>query len=199
MVYLIGSTTIYLSKSTIVDMETIGERLAKLRNDKKLTFEEVGKIADTTKQNASQIEKGITKAPGGIFLYKWARYYGVNLEWLITGKGDSKDGAPASQLQRPDPAILTRTHHFLARAFEDDGGYSLEDPADADVFSDAYEWLLEKSASSEPAGDNLIDFIEWVKRRRGENGDGHEQKQRGRATGKASAQAGAKTKRKAKA
>jgi transcriptional regulator with XRE-family HTH domain len=64
-----------------------GERLKQLREAAGLTLEEAGKIAGTSKQNTSQIEKGVTEVPGGLFLYRWARHYNVNLEWLITGKG----------------------------------------------------------------------------------------------------------------
>jgi transcriptional regulator with XRE-family HTH domain len=71
----------------MVDMST-GERLKALREAAGLTLQEAGAIAGTTKQSASQIEKGTTKVPGGLFLYRWSKHYNVNLEWLITGKGD---------------------------------------------------------------------------------------------------------------
>lgn len=66
-------------------MMTVGERLKELREAAGLTLEEAGKIAGTTKQSASQIEKGVTKVPGGLFLYRWSKHYNVDLEWLITG------------------------------------------------------------------------------------------------------------------
>ncbi len=65
-----------------------GERLKGLREAAGLTLEDAGAIAGTSKQSTSQIEKGITKVPGGLFLYRWSKHYNVNLEWLITGKGD---------------------------------------------------------------------------------------------------------------
>lgn len=67
-----------------------GERLRALREAAGLTLEEAGKIAGTSKQSTSQIEKGVTKVPGGLFLYRWSKHYNVNLEWLITGKGDQR-------------------------------------------------------------------------------------------------------------
>lgn len=88
-----------------------GDRLKALREAAGLTLEEAGKIAGTTKQSASQIEKGVTKVPGGLFLYRWSKHYNVNLEWLITGKGD-RHPAP-SQTARPDPLILANAIRVL--------------------------------------------------------------------------------------
>lgn len=70
----------------MVDMN-IGDRLKKLREDAGLDQVQAAKIADTTKQAVSQIENGRTKVPGGLYLFRWAKHYGVDLEWLITGKG----------------------------------------------------------------------------------------------------------------
>src|SRR5690606_37559939 len=55
-----ASTTIYPGWSTLVDMgtETVGDRLKDLRTAAGLTLEQAGEIAGTTKQSASQIEKG---------------------------------------------------------------------------------------------------------------------------------------------
>ncbi|WP_170292298.1 helix-turn-helix domain-containing protein [Xanthomonas maliensis] len=78
----------------------IGDRLRELRLAEGLTLEQAGTIGGTTKQSMSQIEKGVTKEPGGIALFNWARHYGVSLEWLITGKGSRK--ASSSQVARPD-------------------------------------------------------------------------------------------------
>lgn len=70
---------------------SIGDRLRELRMGRGLTLEQAGAIGSTSKQSMSQIEKGVTKEPGGSSLLKWAKYYGVSLEWLITGKGGDSD------------------------------------------------------------------------------------------------------------
>lgn len=88
-----------------------GDRLKKLREAEGLTLEQAGKIAGTSKQSTSQIEKGVTKVPGGLFLYRWSKHYNVNLEWLITGKGDRSPAV--SQPQRPDPLILANAIRVL--------------------------------------------------------------------------------------
>ena len=79
----------------MVDM-SIGERLKRLRDEAGLDQVQAAAVAGTTKQAVSQIENGRTKVPGGIYLYQWAKRYGVDLEWLITGKG-----SPVGQSQPP--------------------------------------------------------------------------------------------------
>lgn len=86
---------------------TIGERLRALREEAKLTQDEAGEIAGTTKQSVSQIENGRTKVPGGLFVYRWAKRYGVSLEWLITGEGPRTAG---TQL---DPELLVEAETLV--------------------------------------------------------------------------------------
>lgn len=78
----------------------IGDRLRELRTAAGLTLEQAGAIAGTTKQSMSQIEKGVTKEPGGMAIVTWAKHFGVSVEWLITGKGSRQPGS--SQVARPD-------------------------------------------------------------------------------------------------
>lgn len=68
-------------------MQTLGDRLRELREAEGLTLEQGGKIAGTTKQSMSQIEKGATQQPGGLALEAWSQHYGVTLHWLTTGHG----------------------------------------------------------------------------------------------------------------
>lgn len=125
------STPIYPHSSMLVDMETVGTRLEGLRKAHKLTLEAAAKIAGTTKQSLSQIEKGLTQVPGGMAMEAWARHYGVNLRWLATGKGAKH---PGSAEDDPDWASVTgysqsvglgegeeaqeyaRTHNLMFRA-----------------------------------------------------------------------------------
>lgn len=126
-------------------MTTIGDRLRELREGAGLTLEQAGKIAGTTKQNTSQIEKGVTKEPGGILLYRWSRHYRVSLEWLITGKGER---SIASQTARPDPEIVRQAHKLIAGAYED-GGKEFDIEAEPDLFAEVYERLASGVTSGE--------------------------------------------------
>ncbi|WP_161556433.1 helix-turn-helix domain-containing protein [Xanthomonas arboricola] len=93
----------------------IGDRLRELRTDAGLTLEQAGAIASTSKQSMSQIEKGVTKEPGGIAIVTWAKHYGVSVEWLITGKGARQAGS--SHSARPDfdkiAAAVNLLSHYL--------------------------------------------------------------------------------------
>ncbi|NYH49409.1 helix-turn-helix domain-containing protein [Xanthomonas arboricola] len=93
----------------------IGDRLRDLRISEGLTLEQAGAIAGTSKQSMFQIEKGVTREPGGLALFEWARHYGVSLEWLITGRGSRS--ATSSQPTRPDfdkiAAAVNVLSHYL--------------------------------------------------------------------------------------
>lgn len=91
---------------------------------------------------------------------------GKSFGWIVLGE----EAAIQSQPQRPDPAILRRAHRFMAKAFKNEGGYSLDDIDDADVFADAYEWLSAKESAADKSPDNLVNFEDWVRRRQGKHG-----------------------------
>lgn len=81
------STTVAFPKTTMVYMETLGDRLKKLRIERNETQEDIGKIAGVTKQAISKIERiGVIESAGST-LDPVARHYGVNLRWLISGEG----------------------------------------------------------------------------------------------------------------
>jgi len=76
---------IYREWSIIRDMnESIGERLRKLRGQ--MTQPEFAKIAGSSKQHVSRIEKGLIKEPSPAWLAAWASHFKVRLEWLTTGQ-----------------------------------------------------------------------------------------------------------------
>jgi len=76
---------IYRSWSIICDMnETIGDRLRELRGA--MTQPEFARIAGTSKQHVSRIEKGLIKEPSPAWLSLWAAHFKVSLEWLSTGR-----------------------------------------------------------------------------------------------------------------
>lgn len=181
------STTIYLSQSTLVDM-TVGQRLQRLREDAGLTLEQAGKIAGTTKQSTSQIEKGITKAPGGLFLYNWSKHYRVNLEWLITGKGDPA----ASQIQRPTPDTILAAVRLASGATTGVGldSFEIETEADAELFALAIEEVLDDGITVVSDSDVQRFARKLQSRRKSEDGQIRKARPDGRAnsaTGKAEA------------
>lgn len=146
------STTIYLEKSTMLDMETIGDRLRALREERQLTLEQAGAIADTSKQSMSQIEKGVTREPGGLALYRWADYYGVDLKWLITGKGKRAAG---SQSERLNPEMIAESIEALRRVWAR-RDLVFDPVAQPEMVVYAYELLAEMG--DEPTTAQLIDF-----------------------------------------
>jgi transcriptional regulator with XRE-family HTH domain len=91
-------------------METIGDRLKALRLAKGINQVQAAEVAGTTKQAVSQIESGRTQNPGGLTLYSWARFYDVNLEWLVTGRGSK-----SAQSMRLSPEIITVTQQVLEK------------------------------------------------------------------------------------
>lgn len=64
----------------------IGTRLKQLRTDAGLDGPTFAAIAGTTKQYVGQLESGTNKSPNALFLLKWARHFGVRIEWLIDGE-----------------------------------------------------------------------------------------------------------------
>ena len=103
-----GSTPIYQQSATMVYMETIGNRLKLLREARGISQVQAAKVAETTKQAVSQIENGRTANPGGLTLYAWSEYYGVDLKWLVTGTAPRQ-----SQPLRITPEIIGCTQEVL--------------------------------------------------------------------------------------
>lgn len=82
----------------LIDMtESIGARLRLLRGS--MTQPEFAKIAGTSKQHVSRIEGGLIREPSPALLERWARHFGVRVEWLITGQGPRE--APAQAVSQP--------------------------------------------------------------------------------------------------
>lgn len=143
---------------------SIGERLKDLRTARGLTLEQAGAIGGTTKQSMSQIEKGLTKEPGGLTLFRWAKHYGVSLEWLITGKGPEQQGA--SQVSRPDFEMMGSAVNVLSHYLElvGDPPEWISDPA---LLETAYMVADEFGKPVEPG--NVLDLTKVLARRvRGE-------------------------------
>jgi len=123
---------------------SVGKRLQELRDGAGLTLEQAGKIAGTTKQSTSQIEKGVTKVPGGLFLYNWSRHYGVNLEWLITGKGPVRQTSQPARLSKD--TIAAAVHLATGASLKGGGGhFAIETEDDAEFFALAIDEVLDQN------------------------------------------------------
>ena len=67
----------------------IGDRLKQLRKSKKLTQQELAKLINTSSGYISEIENG-KKVPGGEFLLSLKRFFGVSVDWLLSGEEDQQ-------------------------------------------------------------------------------------------------------------
>lgn len=73
---------------------TPGERVKRIRKEKKLTLERFGEKVGVTKQTISRIENGINALTDQMIL-SICREFNVNEEWLRAGKGDMFAEVPA--------------------------------------------------------------------------------------------------------
>ncbi len=122
----------------------VGDRLKALREAKGLNLPQAAEIAGTSKQSTSQIEKGVTKVPGGLFLYRWSVFYGVDLEWLITGKGSPRQSH--SQLARLSPEIMAAGWEVALEMAANTTGYRrLDMPSDAELVAQGINAVIEAS------------------------------------------------------
>lgn len=85
-------------------MDTFEDRFRSLRGD--LTQEEFANRIGITKQKVSNYEKGIVKPTFDVFALMASRLK-INLNWLITGKGDP-------YISNADGKILKKTKKVLA-------------------------------------------------------------------------------------
>ena len=65
-----------------------GERLKKLRKDKKLTIRQVAEACGSSVSYISEVERGI-KNPGVDLVLSLKRTFGVSTDWLLTGEEES--------------------------------------------------------------------------------------------------------------
>lgn len=68
-------------------MKTVGARIRQLREERELTQPQLAKAAEVAQSSLSEIETGQSKHPSALTLVKLAKYFEVDPEWLLTGKG----------------------------------------------------------------------------------------------------------------
>lgn len=96
MLDLVVSTMADHFRSTLVDMETMGERLRAEREAAELTQQQLATEAGVTKQAISQIESGATKNPEASTLEPICRRLNVNLRWLQSKIGPKRPSEAAT-------------------------------------------------------------------------------------------------------
>lgn len=107
MIDLALSTMADRNQSTLVYMETLGERLRIERIGASLTQQQLADEAGVTKQAVSQIESGATKNPEALTLEPICRRLNLNMRWLQSKIGPKHPAATAA-----------------SEAFEDVDGYA---------------------------------------------------------------------------
>lgn len=69
-------------------MDNVGKRIKKLRAEKSATQAQVATAIGITQTSVKDIEIGKSKSPAALTLIKLAKYFEVDSEWLLTGKGN---------------------------------------------------------------------------------------------------------------
>lgn len=138
----------------LVDM--IGDRLKELRTAAGMKQPEFAAIVGTSKQYVSQLESGKNVMPSGGFLEGWARYFGVNPRWLVSGTGP-KYAADGSHLVRLDPERIAELATVLAERWKDvPGGFDLRNEAHAAHFVLCYGLFI--NMKERPVPENTVAF-----------------------------------------
>ena len=108
-------------------MNTVGERIFKLRKDKKLSREFLGEKIGVSKTAIKNWEDG-ENSPKVEFLESLAKYFNVDFNWLVTGSGETNtlpkpairtaidDRSPSHRWFRNEYFRFRRTHDRLPKA-----------------------------------------------------------------------------------
>lgn len=170
---------------------TFSDNLKRLRKAAGLSQEQLAlacgwsgqsRIANYESASGSAREPKLSELP------LMARALGVSVSTLLGEEEFApafslRQGPPprASHSQRPDPLILAQTQEFLETAYALQGKtFSMR--ADADLFADAYEWLVEDERPVDQR--NLVDFGRWLAARQQASEEGEDEQSR-RATSQA--------------
>lgn len=84
-------------------METIGQRIKKIRKEKGLTLKELALIIEMSPSNLSEIESG-KYLPSAPALIRISEYFSVDPGWLLSGDDDQK--SLAYQPQKSDIPVI---------------------------------------------------------------------------------------------
>lgn len=89
-------------------MNSLGERVKSLRENMKLTQQDLGDIVELHGSNIGRIEKGKV-FPASDVLLKMAIYFGVSCDWLLTG-----ENAHVQNCENADEANLIYLYRKLS-------------------------------------------------------------------------------------
>jgi transcriptional regulator with XRE-family HTH domain len=137
-------------------METIGERVRKLRDSKNIERKDLARDAGMSYTALSDLELG--KTANTTKLRKLAALLGVDVDYLESGKGQSDlhGTLTRSQSVRLDPAIVRSVARALRKVYAEAGReYVLEEEPERFV------WLYEIGASAGEAAapDNMVRLL----------------------------------------
>jgi len=115
-------------------MDTIADRIKKLRKDNKLTQKELGDKVGVHANTISMYEQGNRRVSSDM-LNKMSDIFGVSVDFILNGKEDKKEKTIYSSLDESlinDEQYLNLTLKNLLKdstmvAFQDYKGWSLED------------------------------------------------------------------------
>lgn len=85
-------------------MDDIGQRIRKLRLERKLTQGQLAKAIGITQGSLTQLETGKSKSPASTTLTELARVFEVDPDWLMTGKGSPQ--APVALSDKEAELVL---------------------------------------------------------------------------------------------
>lgn len=128
-------------------MNSLGERVKSLRENMRMTQQELGNIVELHGSNIGRIENGKV-FPSSDVLLKMAIYFGVSCDWLLTG-----EDAKTQICDNADEANLIRLYRQLS-------------PKDKDNIQELIEFKLSRaekekdytksSPSTDPKKNNMV-------------------------------------------
>ncbi|MBI3584011.1 MAG: helix-turn-helix transcriptional regulator [Nitrospinae bacterium] len=150
-------------------METIGERLKYFRKKKNMTQGELAIALGVTAGFISKIESGLQKPSEPII--KLLEYsYGLNKEWILTGKGEmyyascGGEGEEIKEAVKHEPANLNLLREVIEKVetlFEKED-LDLPPKKKAKLIILIYEELLEDESKRKALDEKVISLTRWL-------------------------------------
>lgn len=155
-------------------METIGDRVRRIRDSKGIARKDLARSAGMSYTGLSDLESG--KAKSTTKLHRLAAELGVSTAYLETGKGSTSPAPEAtapsgSQPVRLDPEIVRDVAQALQEVFEEDLGlrYSITD--EPELFAEMYARTVATGSVNSRSNILWLGGVIERRQRRGE-GDG---------------------------
>lgn len=113
--------------ATIVDMETLGDRIRALREGSGESQPDLARVSGVKKQAIWKIENGDTRDPSAKTLVPIARHYGVTVDWIVTGDEPKFRQSlldRQSQAERYEDEMISDTIKIIMEDLERRGDFS---------------------------------------------------------------------------